>query len=256
MLCFFAMYNFFMTVMYCSVVISKVTAKSQVRAIDSLEDLLRPEHLQTRIWANKFSFISDHLKSQSIFDQIKDRVDFYEEPLPIKERGLFYNNIFKTVLKNSHVIIDLRMNMIRYLGHSGVMIIGDFHQSRERVSVTLIAWLLRKDLSHAEAINRGLMWLDSFGLGRRNLRKNDGVRSDICMHKFCGGRPQHTDSTSLTYGLDTSTGTDRTGKKRESQPPLNLFHVGLIFRVYGIGIGIAAVVFLIETAWPAILRLK
>jgi hypothetical protein len=106
MLCAFALYNYSISTMYNSVIISKLTAHVEARAINSLEDLLRPENEHLRILVEN-TFVPEQLRSLSLYDRIKNRVYIFEQ----SSMGEFYQKTYEAVLNGTHVTVETRDNL-------------------------------------------------------------------------------------------------------------------------------------------------
>ncbi len=65
--------------MYGSVIIAKLTAKTEVLRVDTLEDLLRPEASHLDLFVARGTFVEDIVSKLAIYPRIEHRVSIYPE---------------------------------------------------------------------------------------------------------------------------------------------------------------------------------
>ena len=245
MMCLFVVFNALACIMYSSVMISKLTSPAEFKGINSLEDLLQPSNHHLRIWVKKHSFIEDNLEAMEIYPDLRNRVDYYEEPPT--GRGAFNMDILSSVLNRSHILIAAHENLDSMLERiysdtkTCNIRMDEFSKSRDSIFSTTTAWLYRKNFPLFELINYELMWLDAFGIENEIMdrHKNKGVWTDEVMDQACPWNPKSQDVCD----------TRKTSRSRSSEDGIQVLkfkHFKQTFQILGMMLAIATLTFLCE----------
>ena len=143
----FDLITFLIASMYCSVLISKLTAKHETRPINSLEDLARRSE---KILIVEDSFVEDVIDDIPALAKLKDRIDLVDD-LKFQMVPLVY--------EGTHVAIDTSTNFDfkrRYKTNKTACQYeaSDFRAAQEPVISQPVTWLFNKNSTYKETINK------------------------------------------------------------------------------------------------------
>ena len=232
----FGFWNFFIITMYGSLVISKMTLSSEPSSIDTLGDLVAQTDLKAYIL--KHSFVEDALDSfGALQDMMRDdRIEF------LVNEDFSNSVIFNNLQDRSHVLIDTPLNFNFY--RTKLKDVTDFcrhdpttkyHFSKQSLFGSHGGWLYRKNFPKSGTINMYLMWLEAFGFNK-DVKKNAGVFSSKKMEEDCESYAEEAKISCRNFPDD----------RPVSHSRLSLFHLHAVFKYFGIGLGMATLVFLTE----------
>ena len=233
---FLMMFLEFVRVMYCSIIIRKLTAMGTYNQIDSLEDLYNAKDV--RIFITKHSFIDTSIEYNPLLNAMRDRIDYFN--FPRTNRKEVYTDLYEKVLEGTHVMIDDSAGLdrsLRYLIGDCRFMAKNFGKSTEVLFTMTAAWPLRKKFPLKEKIDKILMKLESIGINALTAHQNDFIISNKTLDRSCPKRVERTQETANQINAGCNVGRDMT---------LGVMHIKRITIFYGVGMGIAVLAFLGE----------
>ena len=233
---FSMMFFEFIRVMYCSVIVGKLTALGTHSSIDSLQDVYDSEGL--RIFITRRSFVDSAVDHIPLLKAMKDRIDYFD--FPRENLAEVYSGLYEKILMGTHVIIDSSGNLNRHLRE----ISGDcrflpknFGMSTEVLFGMPVAWPVRKGFPLMDRLNSMLMRLDAVGISPGTAKKNEGIFSDKTMEGSTCEELKKKDAAAAMQSNVACHKRDLT---------LGIVHLKRIAMFYGVGIAASCLAFFSE----------
>ncbi len=100
----FILYNFAVSIMYKSIVVSLLTATGEPPAVEKLGDLSKPEFENLKVLFRKDGYEYDFAKTQPEFDELSpDRIEFYDIVLQKDPQEAV--QVLDKVIAGTHVLV-------------------------------------------------------------------------------------------------------------------------------------------------------
>ncbi len=230
---FFDLLTFIIAAMYCSVLISKLTAKHETRPIDNMEELARRSE---RLLILKNSFLEDIIDDIPGLRRLKDRIDIVDET----EESV----IVPLVHEGSHVAIDtfdnfrIKFNYKTDMEDRCAMDLNNFKTSKDPIITQPVSWLLNKNSSYKEIVNKNLMWIHATGWLHRPYKRSEG---GILTEVELGECPSLGAITSASSTSDCPK-----KQPRSSWIPISLSHLKNVTFIYATGNALGILAFIFE----------
>ena len=236
---------FLLSTMYTSIVISVLAITSEVKDIESFEDLAN--NPGKKVYIKKANYQDDLIKSSPLYGKMKDQIIY----LGGNEAEDKIHEMYQNVHLGTHIVLDFIFN-INY--DYQLRLQPDFtcQYPKERLGfsnliTTKSGWLYNKNFEYASEIDNILAWLEAYGL----LMDKSTELMKIRKHQLKDGF--HSASkfqTKCPYpGQKEKVNGCKNQMTKEFDYKLTLSDYDTTVLIYVIGHGIAVFTFSFEVAW-------
>ncbi len=104
----FILYNFLVTVMYETIVVSLLMGRGEPTGVEVIGDLLKPEFSDVRIYLRSNGFELDFLKSHPQFELIEAKIDYFDTIL--QKRPDLAQEVLSRVMSGTYVLLAATQN--------------------------------------------------------------------------------------------------------------------------------------------------